>query len=107
MRASEYAANPRRFNREFAGRALPPLRPKTGSSRLVSCGEHDILERLTADEAVDVARDLGPTARDHPFGPAGAVRRHDDVRQFVEGMARGAALGLGRVRVLPPDVEGG
>ncbi len=48
-----------------------------------------------------------PAAAHHAAGPAGIVRRHDDVRQLVERMARAAAVRLGGGRVLPPHVERG
>jgi len=51
---------------------------------VLSGRDDDILQRLAADEAVDVACHLAPAPRDHPFGPAGsnaASSRRSAVRE--------------------------
>src|SRR6266851_5863632 len=65
----------------------------------------DVQQRLTADEAVDVTRRIGTTPARHSLGPGRAVRRHDDVWQFVKRVARWADIGLFGGRVAVPSVE--
>src|SRR5438105_3112402 len=90
------------------GAIRPPKSPrKRAFIAKSSKGGDDIDQFLAAYEAGEVVGDLVPAAAHHAPGPAGIVWRHDDVRQFVERMARAAPVRLGRVRVLPPDVERG
>ena len=64
-----------------------------------------LISAVAAREAADVFGDLVPAPPHHAAGPAGIVRRHDDVRQLVERVARAAAVRLGVGRVLPPDID--
>src|SRR5437762_4260318 len=59
------------------------------------------------DEVAKIFRDLVPAPPHHPGCPAGAMRRHDDIRQFVKRMTRAAPVGLGGIRILPPDIDRG
>ena len=58
-----------------------------GHAVLLSGRDHDVAQRLAADKAVYVLRHLGPAPCHHALGPARAMRRHDDIGQFVERMA--------------------
>src|SRR5215472_6950279 len=70
-------------------------------------GGDQVDEAVAAREAAKVVGDLVPAATHHAAGPARIMRRDDDVGQRVKRMTRAAPVGLGRRRVLPPDIDRG
>src|SRR5438045_2814700 len=74
-------------------------------SRSRSTLRDDMQQLFAADKAVDVARRISAAAPRHSVGPRRAMRCHDDIGQFVKGVPRRWARGLGGIRVWPPDVE--
>src|SRR3954452_17014243 len=87
--------------------ASPPRNSVFMANGQSSNRRHDIDQRVATHEAVDVVRHLVPAPPDHAGSPARAMRRHDDIRQFVKWVSRWAALRFGRARVLPPDIDRG
>src|SRR3954468_4981443 len=90
MRGATRAAKPPR-NRVFMGRA--------------SIRGHKVDQAVAAREAAKVFGDLVPATAHHAAGPAGIVRRDDDVGQLVKRMGRAAAVRLGPGGILPPDID--
>src|SRR4051794_7757180 len=74
---------------------------------LTSNRRHEVDRAVAAREAAEVLGHLVPAPPHHAAGPAGIVRRDDDIGQLVKLVARAAAVRLGFGRVLPPDIERG
>src|SRR4051794_22727314 len=73
-----------------------------------SSGPHyDIMQLFAAEIAVEIGGEVAPAAVGGALGEAGAVRRHQDIRQFVKRQTRAAALRVVRAPMLPPDIERG
>src|SRR4051812_45238814 len=72
-----------------------------------SSPQHDIMQRLAAQIAVEIGGEVAPAAVGGAFGKARTVRRDQHVRQFVKRQARSAAFRVVGAPMLPPDIERG
>src|SRR3954469_15220338 len=69
--------------------------------------QHDIMQLLAAQIAVEIGGEIAPAAVGGAFGEARTVWRDQRVRQFVKRQARAAALRVIGAPMLPPDIERG
>src|SRR3954447_26899015 len=104
---ARYSSRSRVAGRNAMSSAMitPAIKPQSGhpKSRL----HDDIVERLVAQVAVEIGREVAPAAVGGAFGKARAVRRDQHGRQFVERQRRAAAVRMVGAPMLPPDVERG
>src|SRR5690242_11834752 len=68
-------------------------------------GTHKVEERFVCAKAPDVLGDHGVAPVRQRVGPRGRVRRCVDVRQRMEGLARGWGDVVASGRIAIPDVE--
>jgi hypothetical protein len=69
--------------------------------------EDHVFERFARGKAVEIAGDGTPAPLGRPLGEAGAVRRHQNVGEFVKRKPRRSHIRMHRTPRLPPNVERG